>query len=231
MRAPMRVSRITCALALATLAPVFLAAAAPVAAAAKHPRQRHARRPHHGRRKRAGRRRTFAIRGGSITLTFTATAWSKLNRSSTGNGLSSSTSATPIAPATASGTSFTFPITGGSLNRVSGRGSLTASGGIEISSTGTSSFLTTSTSGSAANPLVALGATSTVTVTSENFTPPTVTLLGLALAGVRPYAKGNELLISDIPATVTTAAQQLFGIAGSFNVGEEIGTLTIRADA
>jgi hypothetical protein len=221
--------RASLALALATLGFVPAATAAPAAGVAKQRRHHDGSRTHHTRRKRARRRRALVIRSGSFTLTFTAAAWSKLTKSSSGNGLSSSTSATPIAPATASGPDFTFPLTGGVLNVSSGRGSLSASGGIEISSSGTSSFVTTSASGAVSDPLVTLGATSSLTVTSENFTPPTVTLLVLASAAVKPYAKGKEVSISDIPAIVTTAAQQLFGIAGTFNVGEKVGTVTVHA--
>jgi hypothetical protein len=223
-------------LALALLA-VALCTPAPAAAttAAGRSAQTAAERRHRGeqtRRKkgRRGRKRlAIAVKRGSMTLTFTSGAWSKLSAGSAGGPLSPQTSTTPIAPATASANVFTFPITGGSLNSRSGQGTVTASGGVSIASGGTNPYFASSTSGSVNNPVVAIGALSTVTVTSEDFSPPSVTLLGLGTSHLKPSAHGDAITISGIPATVALAGQQFFGIAGAFNVGEALGTLAIHA--
>jgi hypothetical protein len=176
----------------------------------------------------AARRHTLTVARGSMTLAFTSSAWSRLSGSAGGTA-GSDTSAVPIAPATESASTFTFPISGGSLSTASGRGTVTASGGISVASSGTNSFFTSSASASASNPVAVLGVRSRLTVTSESFSPPTVVLLRLGNGVVKSSSRRRAMTISDIPATVTTASQQLFGIAGSFSVGEQIGTVTIRA--
>jgi hypothetical protein len=234
----LRARRSACAdLALALLAVVLCtpppAAAAPAARRSArttgHTEHRGGQTRHKKDNRRGGERRVIAVNGGSMTLTFTSRAWSKLAAGSASGPPTPQTSTTPIAPATASANVFRFPIIGGSLNSRSGRGTVTASGGISIVSGGTNPYFASSASGSVNDPVAAIGATSTVAVTSENFSPPAVTLLRLGAGHVKRSARGNEVTISGIPASVALAGQQFFGIAAGFNVGEALGTLTIRA--
>src|SRR5208282_1465831 len=108
----------------------------------------------------------ITITGGSLKLTFTAAAWAKLDHS-VGSTFTDTT--TPVEPATASSSgTFTFPLTGGSLNSATGYGDLMASGGIKVTSTTSLGlFGSSGSSATATSPVVAIGSSSTVTVTSE----------------------------------------------------------------
>jgi hypothetical protein len=195
-------------------------------AAAKHKAPHKKKHKKHKKGKKPSAGTTIKVKGGSVTLTFTAQAWSKLS-SSVGSTFSRTT--TPVAPATATSSgAFTFPLTSGSLNSSTGRGSVSASGGLTVaSSTNVAGLFGSSSSATANNPVLAIAATSTVTVTSENFTPPTVPLLDLSTSAVKPHTSGTAITLSNIPATLTAPGQQFFG--SSFHTGEEIGTVTIQA--
>src|SRR5271155_1184591 len=127
----------------------------------------------------------ITITGGSLTLTFTSAAWAKLDHSV---GTTFTDTTTPVEPATAtsSGT-FTLPLTGGSLNSATGYGDVMASGGITVTSTTSLGLLGSSgSSATATSPVVAIGSSSTVTVTSEQFSPPTVPLFALTTSAITP---------------------------------------------
>jgi hypothetical protein len=170
----------------------------------------------------------ITLTGGDVWLTFTASAWAQLTHSTTGN-FSSSASTTPVAPATSTGSLFAFPITSGSLNSATGAGTVKASGGITISTTGNDILFSSSSSGAVNNPVVTLGTVSNLMMTSENFTPPTVTLLNLNTSGVKPAVTPTGISLTGILATLVSAGQQFFSLAGTFKIGEELGTITINA--
>lgn len=204
-----------------------VAGAMPSAGASAKHRKAHHKKKHKNKGKKPGATgSTIKVKGGSVTLTFTSQAWSKLS-SSVGNTFSRTT--TPIAPATATSSgAFTFPLTSGSLNSATGRGSVSASGGLTVaSSTNVAGLFGSSSSATANSPVLAIGATSTLTMTSENFTPPTVPLLDLSTSAIKPHGSGAAITLSNIPATLTAPGQQFFG--SSFHAGEEIATVTIQA--
>lgn len=170
----------------------------------------------------------ITITGGSATLTFTSAAWAKLDHSV---GTTFTDTTTPVAPATEapSGT-FTFPLIGGSLNSATGYGSVTASGGFTLTSTTNLGVLGSSgSSATASSPVVAIGSSSTLTVTSEQFTPPTVPLFELKTSAITPAVTSGAVTISNVPVTLTSAGEQFFGILGQFTSGEQVATLTIDA--
>jgi hypothetical protein len=168
---------------------------------------------------------TVKAKSGTMTLTFSSQAWTRIN-SSTGSTVGTAT--TPVAPATASSTGvFTFPITHGSLNSASGRGTVNAQGGLMIEShLSLGGFFNSSSSASASSAVVSLGATSKVTMTSANFTPPSVPMLALNLGKGKRTGSRHAVSLSKIPATLTAPGAQFFG--SSFHAGEQIATVTIQ---
>jgi len=167
------------------------------------------------------------ITGGSLTLTFTSAAWAKLDHSL---GSTFTDTTMPVEPATATSGTFTFPLTGGSLNSATGYGDVMASGGITVTSTTSLGVLGSSGSNaSATSPVVAIGSTSTVTMTSEQFSPPAVPLFELNTSAVTPAVASGTVTLSNVPVTLTSAGEQFFSIVGSFSSGEQVGTLTIDA--
>jgi len=168
---------------------------------------------------------TVKAKSGTMTLTFSSQAWTRINGST---GSTVGTATTPVAPATANATgAFTFPITHGSLNSASGRGTVNAQGGLMIEShLSLGGFFNSSSSASASSPVVSLGTTSKVTMTSANFTPPSVPMLALNLSKGKRTGSRHAVSLSKIPATLTAPGAQFFG--SSFRAGEQIATVTIQ---
>ena len=71
-----------------------------------------------------------------------------------------------------------------------------------------------------------LGASSNVTMTSENFTPHNVSLLSLNLSKAKRTGSRHAVSLSKIPASLTAVGVQFFG--SSFHTGEQIATVTIQ---
>lgn len=166
---------------------------------------------------------TVKAASGTLAITFTPTIWASLN-SSEGKALGKSATALTPATATPAGV-LTFPITHGSLNSATGRGKVSARGGLMLESHINLGIFESSSSASAAEPVVSIGATSTITMTSANFTPPSVPLITLRTAHVKAVGGRHAVSLSKIPATLTQAGAEFFGSA--FTVGEQIGTATV----
>jgi Htaa protein len=202
---------------------------APVAgAAAKHPAA-HKKTTKNGKGKSKGKKpkgHTIKVKSGSVTLTFSSSAWSRIN-TSTGSAVGKST--TPVSPATATSTgAFTFPVGGGSINSSTGHGTVDATGGITIESRlSVSGLFSSSSSATATSPTAMLGKSANLTFTSSSFTPPTVALLELVTRGVKVASTSRSVTLSNVKATLTAAGAQFFG--SSFKTGEQIGTVTIQA--
>jgi Htaa len=169
---------------------------------------------------------TIKLTGGTATLTFTTQAWSDLNSSA---GSTVGTMTTPLAPATSSSPGvLTFPVSGGSLNSSTGHGTVDAQGGFTIEShLSVAGLFSSSSSATAENPVLSLGTTSELTMSSQNFTPPSVPLFTLSLGKLRPTASHHAITIAKVPALLTTAGTELFG--SSFHAGEAIATVSIQA--
>jgi len=233
-RAMATLPRLSLMVTLATIATLPLAgtAGAAAAAAAKHHKAKHHKpkhkRHHRGSTKPTAKGHAITITGGSVTLAFTSAAWSKLDHSL---GSTFTDTTTPVEPATATSTgTFTFPVTGGSLNSATGQGSVKASGGITVtSSTNLGALGSSGNTATATNPVVAIGSSSTVTMTSEQFSPSTVPLFDLKTGSIKPAVTGGTVTLSGIPVMLTSPGEQLFSTVGSFTTTEEIGTLTIAA--
>jgi hypothetical protein len=168
---------------------------------------------------------TVKVKSGTMTLVLSSQAWSSINSSA---GSAVGTMTTPIAPATSNSTgTLTFPINRGSLNTASGKGTVDAQGGLTIESHLTvAGLFSSSSSASAENPVVSLGKTSEVTLTSQNFTPASVALLTLNIGRIKPSGSRHAVSFSKIPAILTAPGAQFFG--SSFHAGEQIGTVTIQ---
>lgn len=166
------------------------------------------------------------VKSGTLTLTFTATAWSSLS----GGSATVGTETIAVTPATVSTTgSFTFPISGGTLNSVTGKGTVRATGGFTISRhLSIAGLFESSSEDSASNPTAVVAATSTLELTSQNFTPPSnVPVIKLNMAHVKVIAGKHSVTISRIPASLTKLGLEFFG--GSFKEGETVATVTVAA--
>ncbi len=168
---------------------------------------------------------TVKAKSGTITLSFSAEALKTIDSGSSTVG----TITTPIAPATdAVPGTFVFPISHGTLNSASGKGSVSAHGGLQIEShLKLSGLLESTTSASASNPSAVIGGSSTLSLTSPNFTPSTVALFTLGTAHPKVSGSRHAVTVSRVPAHLTAAGAQFFG--GSFKAGQQIATLTIQA--
>jgi hypothetical protein len=168
---------------------------------------------------------TVKATSGTMTLTLSAQTWTRINSSL---GSTVGTTTTAIAPAAANPTgTLTFPITHGSLNSVSGHGTVNAQGGLTIEShLSVAGFFNSSSSVTANSPVASLGTTSKVTMTSENFKPPSVALLTLNLSRIKVLGSRHAVSLSKIPASLTALGVAFFG--SSFHTGEKIGTVSIQ---
>jgi hypothetical protein len=168
---------------------------------------------------------TVKVKSGTMTLALTSQAWSSINSSA---GSAVGTMTTPVAPATSNSTgTLTFPIDRGSLNSASGNGTVDAQGGLTIEShLSVAGLFSSSSSASAENPVVSLGKTSKVTLTSQNFTPASVALFTLNIGKLKPSGSRHAVSFSRLPAILTAPGAQFFG--SSFHAGEQIGTVTIQ---
>ncbi len=163
------------------------------------------------------------LKSGTLTIAFSTTSWSKISGGSPTVGIT--TTATEPATASSTGT-FTFPISGGTLNSVSGRGTVASKGGFTISShLSIAGFFESSSSASASNPSASLGSSSTLVLTSSNFTPSNVALFKLSTTHVKTVGSRHAVSLSKIPASLTPAGLQFFG--SSFKAGETVATVSI----
>lgn len=165
------------------------------------------------------------LKSGTLTLAMTPASWSKISGGSATVGITT----TAIEPATISPTgTFTFPIVDGTLNSVTGHGVVSAKGGFTISShLSIGGLFESSTSATALLPSATFGSTSTLALTSANFTPPTVALFKLATTHVKVLGSKHAVALNKIPASLTPAGLQFFG--SSFKAGETVATVSIAA--
>ena len=179
-----------------------------------------------GAAKRKPRAYTVKATSGALKLTFTPKVWSSLN-TSTGTSAGKNASAVTPATVTAPGT-LSFPITMGSLNSVTGRGSVAATGGLTIESHLSFAGLFTSSSSSSVNsPVAVLGATSKVTVSSPNLIPSSgVSLFRLNTFRMKVTGGRHSVSLTRIPAKLTAAGALFFG--AGFSAGEPVGAVTIQ---
>lgn len=169
---------------------------------------------------------TVKAASGTLTITWVAKVWSSLN-SSLGSTVGTKTTAVAPAAETASGV-LTFPITDGSLNSVTGRGTLNASGGIATEShLSVGGLFESSSSASVSSPVITIASASKITITSSNFTPPTgVPLFTLNTAHVKAVGSKHSVTLSKIPAEITALGADAFG--SGLQANEVIGTATIQ---
>jgi Htaa len=213
---PIRARRVAlaslCALPVASTAAMAVSAAPAVAHA-------------HAAKKKKSKGFAVKLKSGTLTIAFSSASWSKIS----GGSATVGTTTTAVPPATATPTgSFSFPISGGTLNSVTGRGSVSAKGGITVSSHISIVGFFESTSGaSASNPSGSLGSSATLVLTSSNFTPPNVALFNLLTTHVKALGSKHAVTLNKIPATLTPAGLQFFGSA--FKAGETVATVTIVA--
>lgn len=207
-RRPRRTRR-SCAAVIAVAALCLCAGAAPASAA----------------RKRA-KAYTVNATSGAITVTFSPAVWAALNSST---GTSSGRNVTPLAPATVpSPGTLRFPVARGSLNSLTGRGSVSASGGLAIEShLSFGGLLTSSAASSVMSPVASLGASSNVTVDAPNMIPPrSVALFRLNTFHMRVAGGRHAVSLSKIPVRLAAAGALFLG--PGFSLGQEIGTITIQ---
>jgi len=176
------------------------------------------------KKKKKSKSFTVKVKSGTLTIAFTSTAWASLSGGNTAVG----TATTPTGAATSTPTgSFSFPITGGTLNSASGQGTVASSGGFTISRHLNVSFFESSSTASAENPTASLGKSSSLILNSANFTPPRVPLFQLSTAHVKVIGSKSAVTLNQIPATLTPAGLQFFG--SSFKAGVTVATVTILA--
>jgi hypothetical protein len=168
---------------------------------------------------------TMKVSSGTLALTLSAATWSAINsgaRSTVG------TTTTVLAPARSEGGStLTFPITRGTINSITGHGLLSARGGLKIESRlSMPGLFASSSSASAGSPVLSLGSSSKLMLTSPNFTPSTIPLFTLSTAHLRAIGSRHALSLKAIPASLTASGAQFFG--GSFKAGQPIGSVTVQ---
>ncbi len=174
--------------------------------------------------KHHGKGFTVKVKSGTLTLAFTAETLKSIDSGSPTVG----TVTTPVAPATAASGVFTFPIDKGSLNSATAHGTFAAQGGFTIEShLSLAGLFESSSSAGAANPAATLGRSSTMTLTSASFSPPTVPVFTLGLTHAKVAGSRRQVSITKLPVSLTAIGAQFFGSA--FKAGEQIATATIVA--
>lgn len=165
------------------------------------------------------------LKSGTLTIAFTTASWSKISGGNPTVGVTT----TPTEPATSTPTgTFTFPISSGTLNSLTGRGLVGAKGGLTISShLSIGGLFESSSTASASLPFATLGASSTLTLSSANFRPSAVAMFKLATTHVKAVGSRHAVTLSKIPASLTPAGLQFFG--SSFKAGETVATVSIAA--
>jgi len=202
-----------CALPVASTAAMALTAA-PAAA-----------RAHVAAKRKKSKGFTVKLKSGTLTIAFSSAAWSSLSGGSAVVG----TATTPTAPATSTPTgSFSFPISGGTLNSASGKGTVSAKGGFTIARhLSVGGLFESNSSVSAENPSASLNTSPTMALTSANFKPSTIALFKLSTTHVKAIGSKHAVTLNRIPASLTPAGLQFFG--GTFKAGETVATVTIAA--
>jgi hypothetical protein len=167
------------------------------------------------------------LKGGTITLTLSATALATIDRGTATLG----SHAGAIAPATETTPgSFTFPISKGTLNSVTAHGSVDAKGGLMTEShVDVNGLLEESSTATGTAPALVISSTSRLSITSPNFTPSTVSILNLSLKHAKVSAKKHSLTISNVSATLSSTGAQFFLNSVVLKAGARLGTVTIRA--
>ncbi len=138
------------------------------------------------------------------------------------------TETTATAPATVTPTgSFTFPISGGTLNSVTGKGTVKSTGGFTISRhLSIAGLFESSSEYSASTPTAVLGSTSMLELSSPSFNPPSnVPVIKLNVSHVKVIGTKHAVTLSKIPASPTKLGLDLLG--SSFKEGETVATVTI----
>lgn len=182
-----------------------LALATPASATETH----HA--AHHHHQHASG---TVKIKGGHTSLTVAAGTLAVLTK----NGVS----VTPIKPASASGATFSFPITGGAVNPKTAAGTITHDGGLTFSAgkakLGVEDFTIDTTKG--------------VLTARVSGTKTRVPLLKLDASQAKIWAKHGCLTVSNVKASLTAEAaaalNKTFGVS-LFTAGLPIGTAKVSA--
>ncbi len=157
---------------------------------------------------------TVKIKGGHTSLTVAAGTLAVLTK----NGVS----VTPIRPASASGATFSFPITGGSVKPRTAAGTITHSGGLTFTvgktSLGVQDFTIDTTKG--------------VLTARVSGTHTRVPLLKLDASSARITARWGCLTVSNVKASLTAEAaaalNKTFGVS-LFTAGLPIGVAKVSA--
>jgi hypothetical protein len=169
---------------------------------------------------------TVKVKTGTLTIVFDEATLKSIDSGSPAVG----TVTSAVTPATEpSAGTLVFPISHGSLNSVSGHGTIAASGGFTIESHLDVGFFESSSSATATSPSASLARTSQMTMTSTNFKPSTVAFFTLGLAHAKVSGNRHGVSVSKLPVSLTSAGVLLFG--ASFKAGEQIATATIVAKA
>ncbi len=202
-----------------------VAGAAPAHSTKKSKKHKKAKRKHASKKPAGKKVANATITGGSETLTFNATTAGTLEKAKV--------SITVVSPATgALATGFVFPLSAGTLNSVTGLGSVTGTGGIEFATSfSVAGLFSTETNATISEPALALNSTPTLSLTSQQANPPTFPFGTASLKGVRPVSHAGTITLSNLPVSLTSTGAQFFNqfASGAFTAGEAAGTLTVQA--
>jgi hypothetical protein len=165
------------------------------------------------------------VTAGTETLTFNATAAQALEKAKV--------STTVVSPATgALSSGFVFPIAGGTLNPVTGLGSITTTGGITFATSfSVPGLFSSESNATAAEPALKLSSASTLSLTSAQVSPPTFPFA--TVKGVHPSSHAGAIALLNMPVSLTSTGAQFLGqfATGAFTAGEAIGTITVQVTA
>ncbi len=182
-----------------------------------------------GAKKKKGKKKAAAIvpsltvTGGTVTITPSA--------ASSADFTQHKVTTTASAPATLAGEVVTLPIASGTLNPVTGYGSLTLSGGYAYSETSSLNFglgsFTSGTEAGLSDLTISLAASSQLSASVGN--PPTNGAF-FALKGLKPAKSAGTLTLAGIEADLTAAAASLLTqFGGTFTANGSFGTISIQA--
>jgi hypothetical protein len=210
---------------LATFTALYVSSA-PIAAASTA-RSAKKSKKHKSKKKAVKKMKNERITAGTETLMFNAAVAGALEKAKV-----STTATSPASGSLSSG--FIFPLASGTLNPTTGLGSVTATGGITFASSfSVPGLFSSESNASVSEPALALNTAPTLSLTSQQATPPTFPFATVSLKGVHPASRAGAITLSDLPASLTATGAQFLNefAAGSFTSGEAAGTLTVDVTA
>jgi Htaa len=178
------------------------------------------------KRKKAGKKvDSVKVTGGTETLVFNTEVMQALEKAKA--------SLIAVGPAIGALTSgFVFPLSGGTVNRSTGFGSLSTTGGITFSTSfSVPGLFSSGSEATISEPSLGLGSTSSLSFTSQQASPPTFPFATVSLKGVHPVVSATTITLTNLPASLTATGVQFLGefASGAFTSGEVVGTLNVQA--